>query len=688
VTTLVKKDRGRDAEDVAAHPPPGWSALDLPRPAIRGAVYALLLAVAAGWLIFHHLGAGRVEGDEAFYALCTDNMRAGGEWLTPMVRPPHAYLNKPPLYMWLSAATYRIVPGFEEKYRFWSAAAGVGCVVMTCLLGWALLGPEVGAVAGALLLTNREFLFEHGARSGTMDTSLTLLMGVTLLLYWLVVSGRIGWGGWIGIGIAAGLACLLKPFFGLPMLVAVAALAVLARGSLSIAARVRGMCIALVLMMLVAGPWYALQWRRHGARFTETMRSQVLRRATTGLNPGETSRKPLYYVVGQYSVTASSAAFRLFVPALLFCAGMAAMRSPRRQAYALPAVVGIGWLAVISWSKGRFLHYAYPAFPAVSVALAALFVAAFLYGAQRLLRDPRLASQAAAVGFAVGACAVIFACARLAYYESDRYRRYVPWQVYQTFRPALGDGRVRLIACGLPGALEERDESLGLLPSEMFYLAHMEGITHVANVQELAKLLESRTPTVLLLSRRMSLAAAFNWSDLVKRADERFTGDQAAISILAIDTDPLLRPRLSDGSASRYVQLLGVSGTSGGAGGAGGAFSHEFTVRVTPPLPEDFLVEVMVRRTEGVASETVRCDTHDGDDRSVGRVPLPFVTTARLTARVNSDSDRPSAPRDVKFRLMSLDERHPDEPIRGVIEDVQIIVQPRLPIEKPATYLR
>jgi hypothetical protein len=322
------------------------------------------------------------------------------------------------------------------------------------------------------------------------------------------------------------------------------------------------------------------------------------------------------------------------------------------------------------------------------VALAALFADAFLYGARRLFRDPRGVGQAAGVGFAAGACAVVFTSARLAYHESDKQNRYVPWQVYQTFRPAVAEGTARFILCGLPRTPEERDESLGLLSSEMLYLSHMEGATHASSVQELEKLLQERVPTVLLLSKRLDLAGVLNGPQLAARADERFTADQAAMTVLAIDTDPLLRPRLSNGSASRYVQLLGVSGSAGGAGGAGAAFSREFVIRVTPPLPEDFRVEVTVRRGEGVASETVRCGTDDGDARTTGHVPLPFVTTTRLTANVRSKADRPSAPREVRFWLTSLDERHPDEQIRGVIEDVEIIVQPRLPIEKPGRYLR
>ena len=47
------------------------------------------------------------------------------------------YFEKPPLYMWLTALTYDRVPGFEAKYRFWSALFGVACVALTGLLGGA-----------------------------------------------------------------------------------------------------------------------------------------------------------------------------------------------------------------------------------------------------------------------------------------------------------------------------------------------------------------------------------------------------------------------------------------------------------------------------------------------------------------------------------------------------------------------
>lgn len=62
--------------------------------------------------------------------------------------PPHPYFNKPPLYMWLSATTYDLLPGFEFKYRFWSAVFGIVAVVMTGLLGAKLFRWEVGRDRG------------------------------------------------------------------------------------------------------------------------------------------------------------------------------------------------------------------------------------------------------------------------------------------------------------------------------------------------------------------------------------------------------------------------------------------------------------------------------------------------------------------------------------------------------------
>ena len=190
------------------------------------------------------------------------------------------YFEKPPLYMWLSALTYDRVPGFEAKYRFWSALFGVACVALTGLLGGLLLSPEAGLLAGLLLLTNRQFLLDHGARQGVMDAALTLLMVVVPPLRSRAESGPRrtlapipknrrpfpGGGRWLGAGLAAGVACWLKPLAGVPMLALPAAHALLTAGPRRRRSLVPPLLAAAAVMAAVALPWYSCSGADSGPR--------------------------------------------------------------------------------------------------------------------------------------------------------------------------------------------------------------------------------------------------------------------------------------------------------------------------------------------------------------------------------------------------------------------------------------
>src|SRR5690349_22037469 len=106
-------------------------------------VYAVALAILAGSVCFFRLREGTLLGDEAAFACTTDHMHATGDWVVLFLRGrPH--LNATPLYNWLTVA---IAPFFDESplwYRFWSAAFGAGCVLLTFALGTFLFRAEVG----------------------------------------------------------------------------------------------------------------------------------------------------------------------------------------------------------------------------------------------------------------------------------------------------------------------------------------------------------------------------------------------------------------------------------------------------------------------------------------------------------------------------------------------------------------
>ena len=59
--------------------------------------------------LFVRLGQTDLENDEAIYSFAVDRILETGEWLTPKASPSEdaAFLEKPPLKMWIVAAGIR-----------------------------------------------------------------------------------------------------------------------------------------------------------------------------------------------------------------------------------------------------------------------------------------------------------------------------------------------------------------------------------------------------------------------------------------------------------------------------------------------------------------------------------------------------------------------------------------------------
>ncbi|MFO1056590.1 MAG: hypothetical protein U1E53_06430 [Dongiaceae bacterium] len=83
--------------------------------------------LVAAVLVFWGADSVPMRNDEAAYALLADNLRHGGPWL----RLQHwwvsdrPYLDKPPLFFWLSAATDWAIGFRPLAFRFWSGLAGL-----------------------------------------------------------------------------------------------------------------------------------------------------------------------------------------------------------------------------------------------------------------------------------------------------------------------------------------------------------------------------------------------------------------------------------------------------------------------------------------------------------------------------------------------------------------------------------
>lgn len=144
---------------------------------------AAVLLVAAV-LCLARLGANDLgSADEAVHAQVAREMVRDGHWLFPTCRG-EPYFEKPPLKFWLTAATFRVAGESEFTARFWSALFGLGTVWSVMRLGRLFFNRGVGVAAGFVLATTYDFLFNHCARTGELDSALIFFLAAAVAALW------------------------------------------------------------------------------------------------------------------------------------------------------------------------------------------------------------------------------------------------------------------------------------------------------------------------------------------------------------------------------------------------------------------------------------------------------------------------------------------------------------------------
>jgi len=122
-----------------------WSHSPLPILCIAATTLALAL--------FHTRALPLIDRDEGRYAEAAREMLASGDWLVPRLFGV-AYLEKPPLFYWLTAAAYRIAGIDELGARLVSALAAAAGVLGIGLLGRRCFGPRAGLLGATVLATS------------------------------------------------------------------------------------------------------------------------------------------------------------------------------------------------------------------------------------------------------------------------------------------------------------------------------------------------------------------------------------------------------------------------------------------------------------------------------------------------------------------------------------------------------
>ncbi len=114
----------------------------------------LLILLASGFFIFWGLGSfDLLDPDQGMWGTIAQEMVRGGDWITPHFDGVR-YLEKPPLYFWLTALTLSLFGSSEWVVRIGSALPALGTVILTYRLGQLFYGGAAALLSALVMVSS------------------------------------------------------------------------------------------------------------------------------------------------------------------------------------------------------------------------------------------------------------------------------------------------------------------------------------------------------------------------------------------------------------------------------------------------------------------------------------------------------------------------------------------------------
>ncbi len=222
----------------------------------KGMLLVILLSV---FINFFNLGAiPLLDPDEPVYAETPKEMFQYNEFMSPRIYGEYWY-DKPPLYYWLVAGSYKLFGVNEFAARFPSAALAVVSVAAVYAFTRRWLGDRTAVFSGVVLATSIEYFYL--AKAAVTDITLVSCLTFALLCFW---DKR-----YYCAYFFAGLATLAKGPIGLLFPGGILACYLLFSREFGLLLRMK-LGSGMLVYSIVALPWYWFMYKMHGNAFIDT----------------------------------------------------------------------------------------------------------------------------------------------------------------------------------------------------------------------------------------------------------------------------------------------------------------------------------------------------------------------------------------------------------------------------------
>jgi 4-amino-4-deoxy-L-arabinose transferase-like glycosyltransferase len=328
-------------------------------------LFVVILLLLSLTLFFFQLGRRPLwDIDEGMHAATSKHMVLSGDWITPQFNGENFY-DKPILYNWLAAISFLVFGFTEFAARLPAATLGLGCVMVTYLLGRKMFGPTVGFLSGVILATNGEYIIL--SRGVIHDIALVFFLTLALFFFYMGFKNERQRKTHLLLFYAsAGFAVLAKGPVGVLLPALIIVFFLLVKGKLGF---LREMEIGwgILIFLAIAAPWYVLISLRNKDFVGYFFIQQNLLRF---LSPMAHHHRPFYYyfpvLLGGFSP------WSCFLP----LAFIHALRG-RFEKVGDGTIFLIVWFVVIflffSMASSKLATYILPLFPAVSLLVGILW---------------------------------------------------------------------------------------------------------------------------------------------------------------------------------------------------------------------------------------------------------------------------------------------------------------------------
>lgn len=322
--------------------------------------FVAALAMSVSVTDFWSVHEGRVTG-------VAQNMLSSGKWWVPILNGAPR-LEKSPLVYWIVATSGAVAGEVNEFSARWpSVIVGFGCVLVTILIGRALLSNTAALIAGVIQIST--FAYWRDCRTAELDLYLTFFVSLAMLAFCRIYFGRsrrISWVllFWVALGCAAAsksVLCVL-PALGTCGL---ALWLCRAKDSQNQQDRVRGFwvwqAIGLALFAILA-----LGWNCSMAYLFPQKAPTLWKKEVHRVLLGAHSWRPMYFYLSRIFVWAFP--MSVFVPASFVVAFSSKFKQHKKQLLFLFLWMVVLILSFSMWPMGKKkIEYLQPMLPAFAL---------------------------------------------------------------------------------------------------------------------------------------------------------------------------------------------------------------------------------------------------------------------------------------------------------------------------------